>query len=98
MARRRVVQTLPAVSLFTGAGGLDLGLTTASRGSIDFRAWVEVDRDAHRTLLTNRVADPARLFVYITALSPDELPRAARLTNGELLPLPCGPPRQAFRA
>ena len=91
-----MVQTLPAVSLFTGAGGLDLGLTTASRGSIDFRAWVEVDRDAQRTLLTNRVADPARLFGDITTVSPDELARAARVKKGELFLLAGGPPCQAF--
>src|SRR5688500_17934854 len=47
------VETLakwPAISLFSGAGGLDLGLDQAGRGRLDFRAWVEIDSDARSTL------------------------------------------------
>lgn len=89
-------ETLPAVSLFTGAGGLDLGLGRASGGLIDFRAWVEIDPDAQRTLVRNGVAKPEALVGDITATTPAELMHLAKVRPGELFLLAGGPPCQAF--
>lgn len=91
-----MAQELSAVSLFTGAGGLDIGLTMAANGALDFRSWVEIDPDAQRTLLTNRVADPDHLFGDITSISPSDVSRAAKVKKGELFLLAGGPPCQAF--
>lgn len=89
-------EALPAVSLFTGAGGLDLGLARAATGRIDFRAWVEIDPDAQRTLLSNGVAAEERLFGDITTVTPSEVMRAANVAPTELFLLAGGPPCQAF--
>jgi DNA (cytosine-5)-methyltransferase 1 len=89
-------QALPAVSLFTGAGGLDVGLARAANGLIEFRSWVEIDADARRTLLANGVATEDRLFGDITSVTPGEVMRAADVEPGELFLLAGGPPCQAF--
>ena len=89
-------EALPAVSLFSGAGGLDLGLTKAGGGALDFRAWVEVDLDAQRTLLHNGAANQDGLFGDITSVSPEDVLRAACVRPGELFLLAGGPPCQAF--
>jgi len=88
--------TLPAISLFTGAGGLDLGLTKAGRGALDFRVWVEIDADAQRTLLRNGIAREHGLFGDITTIDPQVLMRAAHVKPSELFLLAGGPPCQAF--
>lgn len=89
---------LPVVSLFSGAGGLDLGIKQAGKGRFDFRAWVESDPDCQRTLLQNRLATDKRggLFGDIETVSPEGLMRAARLSTGETFLLAGGPPCQAF--
>jgi len=87
---------LPAVSLFTGAGGLDLGLKKAGKGILDFRAWVESDLDCQKSLLANKVARPDCLFGDIEAISPHQLMSAAGLERGETFLLAGGPPCQAF--
>ena len=93
---RLMPKALPAVSLFSGAGGLDLGLARAGNGSIEFRGWVEIDPDAQRTLLRNGVANGPALFGDIGSVTPQELMRAAGVGTGELFLLAGGPPCQAF--
>lgn len=92
------VTTWPAISLFTGAGGLDLGIEAAGLGRIDFRAWVEVDADARATLVANRpgLSDHPGMFSDITQTSPQAVLEAAKLDPGETFLLAGGPPCQAF--
>lgn len=89
---------LPVVSLFTGAGGLDLGLKQAGKGAFDFRAWVELEADCHKTLIANRLASNKRgaLFSDIENIVPNDLMRAAGLAKEETFLLAGGPPCQAF--
>lgn len=91
--------SLPVVSLFTGAGGLDLGIKSAGRGSFDFRAWVEIDPDCRSTLRRNDLVPEDRkdcLFDDIEAVSPKELMSRSGLAPGETFLLAGGPPCQAF--
>jgi len=89
---------LPVVSLFSGAGGLDLGIKKAGKGKFDFRAWVEADVDCRRTLVKNKMASDKNgsLFGDIENVSPGELMTAARLSPEETFLLAGGPPCQAF--
>jgi DNA (cytosine-5)-methyltransferase 1 len=89
---------LPVVSLFTGAGGLDLGLSRAGKGIFDFRAWVEHDKDCQQTLLANRIATAKKGTLYsdIEAVRPSDLMSAAKLKRDETFLLVGGPPCQAF--
>lgn len=96
MNRQRRMRGRPyhkAVSLFTGAGGLDLGLE-ASGFSISI--CLEIDEDARRTLKTNRpswrLAEPGD----IERIEPKELLAQADLQKGEVALLAGGPPCQPF--
>jgi DNA (cytosine-5)-methyltransferase 1 len=81
------------VSLFTGAGGFDLGLESAG-------FWpslcVEVDTDATRTIRANRpdwrLADPGDIH----QLTVDGLREQANVARGECVLLVAGPPCQPF--
>jgi len=81
------------LSLFTGAGGLDLGLEAAGFEPV---LCVEVDEDSRATLKQNRpgwrLADPGDVH----ALEPDEILRQARIKPRELRLLAAGPPCQPF--
>jgi DNA (cytosine-5)-methyltransferase 1 len=81
------------VSLFTGAGGLDLGLEAAGFGSA---LCVEIDDDARKTLSKNRprwqLADQADIH----ALKPQELLEQTSLKPREAALLAGGPPCQPF--
>lgn len=81
------------LSLFTGAGGLDLGLEAAGFEPV---LCVEVDEDSRATLRKNRpewrLADPGDIH----ALEPDEILRQAGIKPGELRLLAGGPPCQPF--
>jgi DNA (cytosine-5)-methyltransferase 1 len=81
------------ISLFTGAGGLDLGLEAAG---FTIRLCVEVDADARKTLQLNRpkwnLAHPPDIH-KVTAKS---LLAQAGLRRGQLTLLAAGPPCQPF--
>jgi DNA (cytosine-5)-methyltransferase 1 len=82
---------LTALSLYTGAGGLDLGLESAG---FDCRAAVEMDPDCVATLRANRpwpVLDRS-----IHQVQSGELLRVAGLEPGEADILIGGPPCQPF--
>lgn len=82
-----------SLSLFTGAGGLDLGLEMAG---FDTAACVEVDEDARRTLAKNRphwhLVEPGDIH----ALDPHDLLKQAALKPRQLALLAGGPPCQPF--
>ena len=87
-----------AISIFTGAGGLDLGCELAGFRT---RAAVEFDPTAQETLLANReryfpdLAESA-LFSDIVTIDYDELLEAACLQSGEVDFLHGGPPCTPF--
>lgn len=87
MARRTVL------SLFTGAGGMDVGLEAAGFEPV---LCVEIDEDSRATLRKNRprwrLADPGDIF----ELGSDEILRQAGMTPRELGLLVGGPPCQPF--
>jgi DNA (cytosine-5)-methyltransferase 1 len=90
---------LPVVSLFTGAGGLDLGLARAAADQFSFRACVEIDRAARDTLRANWAdlrETRAGLFSDITEVSPKRLMSVTDLAPGETFLLAGGPPCQSF--
>jgi len=81
------------ISLFTGAGGLDLGLEAAG---FDTRLCVEIDEDARTTLRMNRpdwkIAEPGDIH----RIEPTEILRQAGLKPGQTTLLAGGPPCQPF--
>ncbi len=82
-----------ALSLFSGAGGLDLGLEMAG---FDAALCVEIDADSKRTLSRNRpkwrLAEPGDVH----ALTPQQIMEQAKLSPRELTLLAGGPPCQPF--
>lgn len=81
------------VSLFSGAGGLDIGL---ERAGYDIRLCVENDPSALDTLRHNRRTWPVANPGDIEELEPSELLRQADLVQGELTLLAGGPPCQPY--
>src|ERR1041384_2540268 len=90
---RRTRQIRSVVSLFTGAGGLDVGLEAAG---FSVSICVEVDEDARGTLNTNRpqwtLAEPGD----IQKTNPGEILTQGGLRKGEVTLLAGGPPCQPF--
>ena len=84
---------LSLVSLFTGAGGLDLGLEKAG---FDTRLCVEFDDDARATIQRNRPSWQLSIPGNIYELEARELMKQARLEESELVLLAGGPPCQPF--
>lgn len=82
MARRRdtlvLVSDLPAISLFSGVGGLDYG---AERAGYDIRAAVEFEKDSAASLRLNQFPDnPDAVFERsIVGLPTDEILERAGL-------------------
>jgi DNA (cytosine-5)-methyltransferase 1 len=86
----------PTISLFTGAGGLDLGLDEAG---FSMRVAVEIDKWSQSTLDQNRDHFRHRDFAIlgdITSLRPGEILRHAGLKRGEAALVAGGPPCQSF--
>ena len=84
------------ISLFTGAGGLDIGL---ERAGFDTTICVERDSDCRETLEANRVRFREPTFTVlddITKLTPGEILEEARVIPGEATLLSGGPPCQSF--
>ncbi|HCE4618622.1 TPA: DNA (cytosine-5-)-methyltransferase [Vibrio parahaemolyticus] len=81
------------ISLFSGAGGLDIGLC---RAGFTNKLCVEIDADAQKTLKLNspslRLAEPGDIH----SLTPEDLLRQSGLQRGELTLLAGGPPCQPF--
>lgn len=92
MSRRHLESCSPAViSLFSGAGGLDLGFEAAG---FETRVAVEFDKDAVATLRANR---PWPVFdCDIHQVSSEQLLERAGLRVGEADILIGGPPCQPF--
>jgi DNA (cytosine-5)-methyltransferase 1 len=80
-----------AISLYTGAGGLDLGFEAAG---FECRAAVEIDPDCVATIRANR--DWRVIDRSIHDVPSAELLRTARLERGEADVLIGGPPCQPF--
>lgn len=85
-----------AISLFSGAGGLDIGVQQAG---FDILACVELDRNACETLRYNIAAQKRHTRVYegdIKAFDPSAIMSDVGRKSGELDLLFGGPPCQAF--
>ena len=83
---------VPAISLFSGAGGLDLGF---ARAGFDIRVAVEIDPAAVATLRRNW-RDTTVITRPLEELSTGELLEHAGLTVGGVGVLFGGPPCQSF--
>lgn len=84
-------RTLSAISLYTGAGGLDLGFEAAGFAT---HVAVEMDGDCVNTLLANR--DWPVIDRSIHEVGSDALLKAAGLHEGDADVLIGGPPCQPF--
>lgn len=91
--RRRRSAPRTVLSLYTGAGGLDLGLEAAG---FDLRLCVEIDEDCRKTLATNRPGWQLAVPSDVHELTPEEALVQARLRPRELTLLAGGPPCQPF--
>jgi DNA (cytosine-5)-methyltransferase 1 len=90
---KNVAHHLGVVSLYTGAGGLDLGLEAAGFHHL---LCIEKDGDCRSTLAANRphwkLADPSDIY----DIKPAEILRQAGLKPRQLTMLAGGPPCQPF--
>ena len=81
------------ISLFTGSGGLDIGLTESG---FTTRLCVEIDNDAKKTIRVNHpkwtIAEPGDIHM----ITPLEILKQAGLKPKELTLLAGGPPCQPF--
>jgi len=87
---------MTAISLFSGAGGLDIGVHQAG---FDILACVELDKNACETLRYNIAAQKRKTKVYegdIKTFTPDEILSDVGKKAGEVDLLFGGPPCQAF--
>jgi DNA (cytosine-5)-methyltransferase 1 len=88
---------MDAISLFTGAGGLDLGVEQAGFRTV---AAVESEARARETLLANAdhlpSLDPDRVLDDVVGLAPEELLERAGLCRGDAALMVGGPPCTPF--
>jgi DNA (cytosine-5)-methyltransferase 1 len=87
-----VAKSIPAISVFTGAGGLDIGARLAGFEPI---VSIESDRNSAETLRLNGVGGRI-LETDVRSVSSRELLRATGFRKGELPLLFGGPPCQSF--
>lgn len=88
--------TRSLISLFSGAGGLDLGL---ERAKFETRVMVEIDRDARATVQQNRHHFGNRKFPIlddVTKVDPEAILAAAGLERRQAALVAGGPPCQSF--
>lgn len=90
--KKTAKKKLPMISLFSGAGGLDLGLETAG---FETRVCVEFDSWCVKTLGKNR-SKWNIIPKDINDVSSEELMSKAGLTPKETVLLSAGPPCQSF--
>lgn len=87
---------LSAVSLFSGAGGMDIGVKQAG---FDIKACIEIDKHCCRTLRENIHRENRNTLVYegdICSFDPDKILYDIHMEKGEADLLFGGPPCQAF--
>lgn len=91
--KQRPPEKHSVLSLFTGAGGLDVGLEEAGFST---KLCVEIDPDARRTIEGNgrnwKLAEPGDIH----ELTPESILKQAGLQPGEVSLLAGGPPCQPF--
>lgn len=97
-ARRVRSLSVYALSLFSGAGGLDLGIEQAG---FQTAAAVECDPTARRTLLTNApryfpLLSEKRVMSDVVVLDPAEMLERAGLARGDAALMVGGPPCTPF--
>lgn len=96
MTQKGADRELKAVSLFSGAGGMDIGVLQAG---FNILACVEIDKNCCETLRANIEKSQRPTAVYnrdIRELSPEEILNDLSLKPGETDLLFGGPPCQAF--
>jgi DNA (cytosine-5)-methyltransferase 1 len=86
------MRKLTAISLFTGAMGLDLGVEKAG---FEIKAAVEINKNACETIKLNRPELPL-LDKSVNYVSGNELLDVAKIKKGKLDLLVGGPPCQSF--
>ena len=89
-------ETLKAISLFSGAGGMDVGVLQAG---FDIKACVEIDKNCCATLREKIKRKKRNTLVYegdIRELSPGTILEEIELQAGQVDLLFGGPPCQAF--
>lgn len=84
---------MKALSLFTGAGGLDIGL---ERAGFEMAGCVEIDDDCRETLRLNRPDWKQLTPGDIHAHRPADILSAFEVAHGEVALLAGGPPCQPF--
>lgn len=89
------MKDLAAISLFSGVGGLDLGV---KRAGFDVRAAVEYERDSAASLRTNLFPERPQAVIErsIVGLETAEILAAAGLTVGQASLVVGGPPCTPF--
>lgn len=85
-------ERLPVISLFSGAGGLDIGFKNAG---FEIAVAVEIDPSCCDTLRTNNPTLPI-INKSVTEVTADEIFDAAKIKKGEAALVIGGPPCQSF--
>ena len=94
MAKAQKLQPLAAVSLFTGAGGLDIGF---QRAGYDIRLAIEMDGNCVKTLSLNGFKSVWQADISTEKLvTPRRILKECGLRAGELDVVFGGPPCQSF--
>lgn len=94
--RRKI---FPAISLFSGAGGMDIGAEQAKapNGAIwRTMGFIEIDKDCCDGLRNYFGAKPKVLQADIRTLNPSDVLRDCRISKEDLFLVYGGPPCQAF--